>query len=108
MITVGVRDLKAQLSYYLKLMQEGEEIAICKRDKVIGYLSNVQREIQKKSARRKSHRDLKNLIAKWKKEGFIISGGKIGVKWGPHHPAKMTPGITGSEIVRKLRDEDWR
>ncbi len=108
MITVGVRDLKAQLSYYLRLMQEGEEIAIRMRDKVIGYLSNVQHELKKKSAKRRSRRDLQKLVEEWKKEGFLVSGGKVGVKWGPHKPAKMTPGISGSEIVRKMRDEDWR
>lgn len=108
MITVGVRELKAQLSYYLRLMQEGEEIAIRIRDRVVGYLSNVQHELRKRSAKRKSRRDLEGLVEEWKKEGFIISGGKVGVKWGPHKPAKMTPGISGSEIIRKMRDEDWR
>lgn len=107
MITVGVRDLKAQLSYYLKLMQEGEEIAICMRDKVIGYLSNVQHEIQKKSAKRKSKRDLQKLMDEWKKEGFIVSGGKVGVKMSPFKPIKMTPGPTSTEIIRKMRDEGW-
>lgn len=108
MITVGVRELKAQLSYYLKLMQEGEEIAIRMRDQVIGYLSNVQHEIKKKAAKRRSKLDLQRLVDEWKKEGFIISGGKVGVKWGPHKPAKMSSGISGSEIIRKMRDEDWR
>lgn len=107
MITVGVRDLKAQLSYYLKLMQEGEEIAICMRDKVIGYLSNVQREIQKKSAKRKSRRDLQKLMDEWKREGFIVSGGKAGVKMRPFKPIKMTPGPISTEIIRKIRDEGW-
>lgn len=107
MITVGVRDLKAQLSYYLKLMQEGEEIAICMRNKVIGYLHNLEHERKKKSSKKKSKLDFQRLMDEWKKEGFIVSGGGP-YKFRPHKPAKMTPGITGSEIVRKLRDEDWR
>jgi antitoxin (DNA-binding transcriptional repressor) of toxin-antitoxin stability system len=108
MITVGVRELKAQLSYYLKLMQEGEEIAIRMRNTVIGYLSNVQHELKKKSARRKSKHDLQRLMDEWKKEGFIVNNPKVGAKWPDHKPAKMTPGITASEIIRKMRDEDWR
>jgi antitoxin (DNA-binding transcriptional repressor) of toxin-antitoxin stability system len=109
MITVGVRELKAQLSYYLKLMQEGEEIAIRMRDQVIGYLSNVQHELKKKSAKKQTRRDLQKLMDEWKKSGFIISGGKVGVKWPRHTPAKMTPGISTTEIIRKMRDEeeDW-
>lgn len=106
MITVGVRNLKAQLSYYLRLMMEGEEIAICMRDKVVGYLSNAQRELKKKAAKRRSKRDLQKLMDEWKRDGFIISGGKVGVRWGPHKPAKMTPGISASEIIRKMRDEE--
>lgn len=106
MITVGVRELKAQLSYYLKLMQEGEEIAIRMRDKVVGYLSNVQHELKKKSAKRRSKRDLEKLVEEWKKEGFMLSG-RVG-KCRPFKPLKMTPGPTMSEIIRKMRDEDWR
>lgn len=104
MITVGVRELKSQLSYYLKLMQEGEEIAIRMRDQVIGYLSNVQHEIKKKSARRRSARDMKKIIEEWKKEGFVISGGG---KYQPCKGVKMTPGPTSTEIIRKMRDEGW-
>lgn len=107
MITVGVRDLKAQLSYYLRLMQDGEEIAICLRDKVIGYLSNVQKGRKTKAIKRQSHRDFQKLVEEWKKEGFVISGGGK-YRPLPHKPATMTPGISGSEIVRKMRDEDWR
>lgn len=103
MITVGVRELKTHLSHYLRLMQEGEAIAIQMRDKVIGYLSNVQQARQEKSAKRQSHRDFKKLIEQWKKEGFVISGGG---KYRPCKAVKMTPGISASEIVRKLRDEE--
>lgn len=105
MITVGVRELKSQLSYYLQLVQAGEEIAIRMRNKVIGYLSSLQPEKPKKLTKRKSKRDLGKLIEEWKKEGFVLSGGVD--KYRPHKPAKMTPGPTSTEIIRKMRDEGW-
>lgn len=106
MIAVGVRELKAHLSYYLKRMQEGEEIAIRMRNTVVGYLSHVRLQRQKSSAKRHSTHDLEQLVEVWKKEGFLLSG-KVG-KWRPHRPTRMTPGISGTEMIRKMRDEDWR
>lgn len=106
MISVGVRELKAHLSYYLRLMQEGEEIAIRMRDKVIGYLSNIQQERQKKSATRHRKRDLQKLMEEWRKEGFLISGGKP-YRYRDFKPVKMTPGPSTTEIIRKMRDEEW-
>lgn len=106
MITVGVRDLKAQLSYYLKLMQEGEEIAICMRNKVIGYLHNLEHERKKRSTKRKTKRDLQKLAEEWRNSGFLLSG-KVGVKMRPFKPVKMSPGPSSTEIIRKIRDEEW-
>lgn len=105
MITVGVRELKAQLSYYLRLMQDGEEIAIRMRDKVVGYLHSAQHWQQKRSEKKRSKRDIQKVMDEWKKEGFIVSGGGP-YKFLPHKPAKMTPGPTISEMIRKMRDED--
>ena len=106
MITVGVRELKAHLSHYLRLMQEGEEIAIQLRDQVIGYLSKMQRELQTKSAQRQSVRDMQKLMDEWRAEGFLLSGGKPS-KYRDFKPVKMTSGPSSTEIIRKMRDEEW-
>ncbi len=105
MITVGVRELKAHLSHYLRLMQEGEEIAIQMRDTIIGYLYNAEYRLQKKSNRRKPTCDMKKLMKEWRKEGFLLSGGKP-YKYCDFKSVKMTPGPTSTEIIRKMRDEE--
>lgn len=105
MIEVGVRELKARLSYYLQLMQAGEEIAIKMRHKVIGYLSKLYHSpLKKKRAKKHSRRELEALIDRWKQEGFLVSGGPY--RYRPIKPIKMTPGPTSTEMIRQMRDED--
>lgn len=106
MIEVGSRELKARLSYYLRLMEAGETIAIKIRDRVVGFLSHLkpQREESRKVKRRT--KDLERRIEQLKKEGFLVKGG------GRYHfisnePVKMTPGPTASEMIRQMRDEEW-
>lgn len=104
MIEVGVRELKAHLSYYLRLMQDGEEIAIRMRNTVVGYLSRLQHVRRREAGGRRSTRQVRQLIAAWKKEGFVLSGGGA---YRPCKPVKMTPGPTSTEIIRAMRDEGW-
>lgn len=106
MIKVGVRELKAHLSYYLRLMQEGEEIAICLREQVIGYLSALRQAREKKTAKRRASRSMQQLMEAWRKEGFLLSGGKPG-RYRECKPVKMTPGPSTTEMIRKMRDEEW-
>ena len=102
MVEVGIRELKSRLSYYVQLMQAGEIVAIKVREKVVGFLSKWGQNPTSRKHREK--RDVDRLIEKWKKEGFIISGGRY--RYIPFKPVKMTPGPTAAEMIRQMRDED--
>lgn len=43
MITVGIKELKNRLSYYLREIKKGETIAITEREKVIATIVPVER-----------------------------------------------------------------
>lgn len=47
MIRVGVRELRQQIGFYLKKVQEGEPVLITKRDKPIASLTPVERNKEK-------------------------------------------------------------
>ena len=47
MIKVGVRELRQQIGFYLKKVQEGEPVLITKRDKPIASLTPVERNKEK-------------------------------------------------------------
>ncbi|MBI2345534.1 MAG: hypothetical protein HYV03_01300 [Deltaproteobacteria bacterium] len=105
MVEVGVRELKARLSYYLQLMQAGEEIAIKLRTRIVGFLSKT-RGARRGAPHPRTKRDIRKMIEQWKKEGFVISGGPYHHQ--PFKPVKMTPGPTTTEMIRQMRDEEWR
>lgn len=103
MIEVGIRELKARLSYYVQLMQAGETIAVKVRNQVVGFLSNMRPSPERKAKKMRT-RDLKKKIEELKRKGFLISGGIYHHKY--FEPVKMTPGPTGSEMIRQMRDEE--
>ena len=88
---VGIRELKARLSYYVQLMQAGETIAIKVRNKIVGFFSNLKPS-KKPKPKEMSTRELKKKIEQWKKEGILISGGFY--HHVPFKRVKMTPGPT--------------
>ena len=104
MVEVGVRELKAKLSYYLQLMQAGEEIAIKVRHRVVGYLSRLSPPSPKKGKiRRRGRREMRSLIEQWKREGYLLSGGLC--RYRPVKTSRMSPGPTSTEMIRQMRDE---
>ncbi|GAN31744.1 MAG: hypothetical protein UZ01_01799 [Candidatus Brocadia sinica] len=84
MITVGIKELKNRLSYYLREIKKGEKIAITEREKVIATIIPVERV------------DVDSKLLSLVKEGFAVwKGGK---PVGSRHPVKIK-GKTVSEIV---------
>ena len=104
MIEVGVRELKSRLSYYLQLMQAGETIAIKMRHRVVGFLSNLKSE-KKPSKKELSRKALRCRIEELKKEGFLLSGGLGRLR--PFKPVKLKGEFSSTELIRKMRDEEW-
>lgn len=104
MIEVGVRELKSRLSYYLQLIQAGETIAVKVRDRVVGFFSQ-QRPSSLKAPRKKPSVDMARLIDQWKREGFLLSGGRY--RHIRHRMVRLKGDKTMSDIVRELRDEDY-
>lgn len=107
MVEVGIRELKSRLSYYVQLMRAGETIAIKVRDQVVGFLSKVLSspvEPRDEKTKRRSRRDVARLLEKWKREGFLISGGLY--RHHPFKPVRLKGDLTASELIRKMRDED--
>lgn len=101
MIEVGIRELKARLSYYLQLVQVGETVAIKMRQKVIGFLSQLEPSTSKRFSKKKNNR---RQFEKLKAKGLILSG-------RPYRPSSFKPvvlkgeGPSISQIVRDMRDE---
>ena len=104
MIEVGVRELKARLSYYLQLMQAGEEIAITARRHIVGYLSKFCSPAPNKHKKKRSRREFLQLMEQWKREGYLTGVGRKPFR--PFKPVKMTPGPTSTEMIRQMRDEE--
>lgn len=104
MIEVGIRELKSRLSYYVQLMQAGETVAIKVRDRVVGFLSHVLPQRATTKRERLSRRKVAALIERWKREGFLLSGGLYHHR--PFKPVRLKGDLTASELIRKMRDED--
>lgn len=103
MIEVNVRNLKAGLSHYLKLMQAGELIAIKLRDHRVGFLS--QEAPQKKESRKlmtSSH--LEKLLSQLKTKGYIQQANHYRLK--SYKPVPLKNGIPISKLIRQMRDEE--
>lgn len=105
MVEVGSRELKARLSYYLRLMEAGETIAIKIHNRVVGFLSQLRPpDDEEKRMEKKRSKDIEKRIRQLKKEGFLRGGGKF--RCTPFEPVKMTPGPSSTELLRKMRDEE--
>lgn len=105
MTTVGARELKSRLSYYLQLMQTGEEIAITMRDQVIGYLSKQSHKKQEKKKERLEREKIEKILDEMEKNGELIRGKG---KYHPSKPVKLGPGAPlMQDLVRQMRDEEW-
>ena len=102
MVEVGVRELKARLSYYLQLVQAGEDIAVKVRDQVVGFFS-ARRPPSTHKSRFPSRRDLQKKFDRFKAKGFVVSGGPY--RNIPVKPIQLKGGVISTTILRALRDE---
>ncbi len=102
MVEIGIRELKARLSYYVQLMRTGETIAIKVRNHVVGFLS--QHHPAKEKSIRSNRAVEDKLIQQLKAEGRISGGARYRNR--PVKPVRLTPGPTMAEIIRKMRDEE--
>lgn len=66
MKNVNISELKSRLSYYLKLVQTGEEVTVLDRGKSIAHLKSIQSSQQFLST--KPLKSPKNFWVEWRKE----------------------------------------
>lgn len=104
MYEVGIRELKSRLSHYVQLVGAGETIAVKVRGRLVGFLSDQQPVPERDLPGRRSRRNLKKMIEQWKQEGFLLRGGIYHHR--PFKPVFLTPGLTTTEIIREMRDEN--
>lgn len=104
MVEVGVRELKARLSYYLQLAQAGEVIAVKVRNRVVSFLSKLRPEAEKQ-ARKTRQRNADTFMQRLQQAGRIVSAKPCHLR--PFTPVRMTPGPTTTEMIRQMRDEEW-
>lgn len=105
MVTVGIRQLKSRLSYYVQLVEAGELIAIQVRNRVVGFFSNVQPETvvgPVKASWKK--RDLQKKIEQWKNDGVLLSGGLCRDR--PVQALKLKGDMTTTELIRSMRADE--
>lgn len=105
MVEVGVRNLKARLSYYLQLAEAGEVIAVKVRERIVGWLSNLRPVKTRSTANARSKHDDDRAFEKMRREGLILSGGRY------HHRTikrgKIRGSATMAEVIRQIRDEGY-
>ena len=89
MSTVGIRDLKNQLSRYLEHVERGERIGVTRRGKVVAYLVPARRD-----------RNLEKL-AEMVQEGLAAWSG--GTPTGARRPARAK-GKPVAEVILEDRD----
>lgn len=106
MVEVGIRELKGRLSYYVQLAEAGELVAIKIRNRIVSFISNIKPMRKSARPRRRSPQDIHQLVERWKREGFILSGGPYRPR--SFKPIKMGPGSSTTEIIRQMRDKEWR
>lgn len=109
MTEVNIRELKSRLSYYLKLMQTGEVIAIKDREKPIGFLTQEDHR-KKETTISHENRDLKKLkktLEKLKASG-VVKSAELTKKPISFNPGKPNPNVVfdSTDIIRKMRDEE--
>lgn len=88
-VTVGIRELKAQLSYYVRQVKSGETIIITERGKPVGRIVPVEKSLDEK---------MQELI----ESGFAAWNGK---KLEPGEPVAVNK---GEKTVAELVLEDRR
>ena len=103
MIMVGTRELKSKLSYYIQLMQSGEEIVITLRNKVVGYLSK-NNPLQKKNKKSPNKNKIDKIIKQMRDEGIILNATTR--PYFPTKPIRLSKGKSAAEMIRELRDEE--
>lgn len=106
MVEVGIRELKARLSYYVQLMQAGETVAIKVRNQVVGFLSKILPTKWEDRPKRGSKRDLRRLMKQWEEEGFLVRGFNPHARMTPFRPVRLKGGKTSTQLIREMRDED--
>ncbi len=110
MTEVNIRELKSRLSYYLKLMQTGEVIAIKDREKPIGFLT--QEDHRKKETtiphEKRDQKKLKQALERLKAAGLIKSSELPKKRIITFNPGKPNPNVMfdSTDIIRKMRDEE--
>lgn len=104
MVKVGIRELKARLSYYVQLVEAGELIAVQVRDRVVGFFSSLRPGEGGRPKKSWKTKDLRKKIERWKQEGLLLSGGLC----RPHsiQPIELKGDQTAAELIRKMRDEE--
>lgn len=106
MVEVGIRELKARLSYYVQLMQAGETVAIKVRDQIVGFLSKLQPFSQETNPKRRSRSDIHKLMKQWEQEGFLAKGYNPHARMTPFRPVRLRGSKTSTQLIREMRDED--
>jgi len=94
MITVGVHDLKNQLSQYLKYVKDGEKVIITEHNRIIAELKAPQNE-EKLSA-------IEEKLAQLSKEGLIILAKR---KDSCVKPPKIEEKLNWEKVYNEIRTE---
>ena len=94
MITVGVRDLKNQLSQYLQYVKDGEKVVVTEHNKIIAEISVPKKEGELTAVEEK--------LARLSKEGLIIPAKrrKSCVK-----PPQIKEKLDWESIYQKIRED---
>lgn len=87
--TVGIRDLKAQLSHYVRQVKSGNTVIITERGKPVGRIVPIEKSLEEK---------MQELI----KSGFIVWNGE---KLKPSKPVARTKGDkTAAQLLLEDRE----
>lgn len=103
MIEIGIRELKARLSYYVQLMERGELIAVKVRDRVVGFFSNMKPyTLQGDKMKKVMTEKLFKKIERWKAEGILLSGGLCRPR--KIEPVELKGSKTTAEFLKQIRE----
>lgn len=96
MIAVGVRDLKNQLSQYLKFVKNGEKVIITEHNKIIAEISLPKEE--------SGNNQIENELLKLETEGKLIKA-RRNISLTQLSNSKNT--VDWKEIYKKTREERY-
>ncbi|MEO6331841.1 MAG: type II toxin-antitoxin system prevent-host-death family antitoxin [Gemmatimonadaceae bacterium] len=101
MVSVGIRELKNNLSRYLRKVQAGERVLVTDRGRAIAEL----RSPEEAAATEDPHMATFNRLVR---EGVIRPGrgGDPFAKWPPKGTFNLPPG-TAQRLIDEDRDEGW-